>query len=92
MDMMRLTASLEEQMGVRVNCLCPGWVDTPTSRKGRAGMTPEERRKLVPSVLLQPEEIAGAVVMFLKDDSMSGRVMIWREGEPWQIVPPDAAY
>ncbi|MBA2713382.1 MAG: SDR family oxidoreductase [Rubrobacteraceae bacterium] len=92
---MRLTASLatlEEQMGVRVNCICPGWVDTSASRQGRAEMTPEERRELVPSVLLQPEEIAEAVVMFVEDDSMAGRVMIWREGEPWQIVPPDAPY
>jgi NAD(P)-dependent dehydrogenase (short-subunit alcohol dehydrogenase family) len=91
----RLTASLatlEETMAVRVNCICPGWVDTPASRRSRAEMTPEERERLVPSVLLQPEEIAEAVVMFVEDDSMAGRVMIWQEGEPWQIVPLDAPY
>lgn len=55
-------------------------------------MTPEEREKSVPSILLQPEEIAEAVVMFVEDDSMAGRVMIWQEGEPWQIVPLDAPY
>jgi NAD(P)-dependent dehydrogenase (short-subunit alcohol dehydrogenase family) len=56
----RLTASLvtlEERMGVRVNCICPGWVDTPASRRSRAEMKPEERERLVPSVLLRPEEI-----------------------------------
>ena len=91
----RLTASLatlEERMGVRVNCICPGWVDTPASRHSRAEMTPEERERLVPSVLLRPEEIAEAVVMFVEDETMAGRVMIWQEGEPWQIVPPDAPY
>jgi len=91
----RLTASLatlEERMAVRVNCICPGWVDTPASRRSRAEMTPEEREKLVPSVLLRPEEIAEAVVMFVEDDSMVGRVMIWQEGEPWQIIPLDAPY
>ena len=91
----RLTASLatlEERMGVRVNCICPGWVETPASRRSRAEMTPEEREKSVPPVLLQPEEIAEAVVKFVEDETMAGRVMIWEEGEPWQIVPPDAPY
>jgi NAD(P)-dependent dehydrogenase (short-subunit alcohol dehydrogenase family) len=91
----RLTASLatlKEQMGVRVNCICPGWVDTPASRRSRAQMTPQVRQELVPPVLLQPEEIAEAVVMFVEDESMAGRVMIWQEGEPWQIVPLDAPY
>jgi NAD(P)-dependent dehydrogenase (short-subunit alcohol dehydrogenase family) len=54
----RLTASLatlKERSGVRVNCICPGWVDTPASRCGRAQMTPQERKELVPPVLLAPE-------------------------------------
>jgi NAD(P)-dependent dehydrogenase (short-subunit alcohol dehydrogenase family) len=90
----RLTSSLatlKEQMSVRINCICPGWVDTPASRRGSAQMTPEEKKQLPPSIL-HPEEIAEAVAMFAKDEMMAGRVMIWPEGEPWQIVPLDAPY
>jgi len=55
-------------------------------------MTPQERNELVPPVLLEPEEISDAVVMFVEEVSMAGRVMIWQEGVPWQIVPLDAPY
>jgi hypothetical protein len=55
-------------------------------------MTPREREELAPPVILAPEEIAGAIVMFIEDESMAGRVMIWEEGTPWQIVPLDAPF
>jgi NAD(P)-dependent dehydrogenase (short-subunit alcohol dehydrogenase family) len=90
----RLTASLatlEGRMGVRVNCVCPGLVDTPASRRERTRMTPEEREGL-PPVPLRPEEIADAVLMFVEDETMVGRVMIWREGEPRRLVPPSSPY
>src|ERR687895_516625 len=76
----RLTASLatlKGRMGVCVNCVCPGLVDTPASRRERARMTPEEREGL-PPVPLRPEEIADAVLMFVEDETMAGRVMVWR--------------
>ena len=47
---------------------------------------------MVPPVILQPEEIADAVVMFVENETMAGRVMICDEGEPSQIVPLDAPY
>jgi NAD(P)-dependent dehydrogenase (short-subunit alcohol dehydrogenase family) len=36
-------APLRDTMAVRANCLCPGLVDTPASRRSRARMTPAGR-------------------------------------------------
>lgn len=91
---MRLTASLgslRDHLGIRVNCICPGFVDTPSSQRERAAMTAAEQASL-PPVLLRPEEIAAAVVYFAADDTLGGRVMLWQEGRPWQMVPVDAPY
>jgi hypothetical protein len=30
--------------------------------------------------------------MFVEDELMAGGVIIWKEGEPWQIVPLDVPY
>lgn len=53
-------AYLKEEAGIRVNCVCPGWVETPAVRRALAGMTEEERaaQDMPPSdILMQPEEI-----------------------------------
>jgi len=42
--------------------------------------------------LIQPEEIADAVLMFIRDDTLAGRVMVWPDGEPWRLVPVGARY
>ncbi len=94
----RLTAALahlKEELGIRVNCMCPGWVETPAVQRALATMTPEEQARLPfppPQTLIQPGEIAEAVLMFVRDDALAGRVMVWPDGETWQLVPPDARY
>lgn len=87
--------SLNGTLGIRVNCICPGWVETEAVQRSLATMTPEEIEQLSvppPPVLIQPEEIADAVVMFIQDDILAGRVMVWPDGEPCQLVPVDARY
>ena len=84
----RLTACLaplREEFGVRANCICPGLVDTPASRRSRARMTPAERVALPPA--LTPADIAAAAMEFLADDSLAGRIMVCRGGEPRHLLP-----
>jgi NAD(P)-dependent dehydrogenase (short-subunit alcohol dehydrogenase family) len=88
-------AGLKEELCVRVNCICPGWVETPAVRQALARMTEEERMAQSmppPAVLIQPEEIADAVVMFVRDDTLAGRVMLWPDDEPQRLVPVDALH
>jgi NAD(P)-dependent dehydrogenase (short-subunit alcohol dehydrogenase family) len=83
-------APLHERFGIRVNCICPDWVDTPMSRRSRARMTPEEEAAVVPQGILAPEEIADAAVELIRDDTLAGRVMCCWCGEPRSLLPvPD---
>jgi NAD(P)-dependent dehydrogenase (short-subunit alcohol dehydrogenase family) len=89
---MRLTAALGflQEEGIRVNCICPGWVETPAVKQYLATATAEELEALdfpPPAVLIQPEQIANLVIMFIRDDTLSGRVLLWPDGEPWRLVP-----
>ena len=38
----RFTAALADHGGVRVNCVCPDWVDTPAVQRSLAEMSPED--------------------------------------------------
>ena len=80
-------ASLHDELNIRVNCICPGWVDTPMSRRTITAMPAERRATAVPPVLSSPEEIADAVVALIRDDALAGRVMLCFEGQPRELVP-----
>ena len=88
----RLTTALGylREEGIRVNCICPGYVETPAVRRMLDTMPVEEQRSLSfppPNVLIQPDQIAGVVLEFIEDETLAGRVMVWADvGQP-HLVP-----
>jgi 3-oxoacyl-[acyl-carrier protein] reductase len=87
----RLTTTLHwmsAQEGIRVNCLVPHWIGTEHIKAVVASMTLEQRKaRLVPEVLIEPEEIAGAVLTLATDESLAGRVLVWFGGQPPRLIP-----
>jgi NAD(P)-dependent dehydrogenase (short-subunit alcohol dehydrogenase family) len=84
-------AALHQRNNIRVNCICPGWVDTPMSRRARAETPDDEWRAFAPAVMLRDEDIAEGVVAFINDEALAGRVMLYFEaGKPWRLLPVTA--
>jgi len=79
-------APLGPRLGIRVNCICPDWVDTPMTHRTRASLSAEAWRAIAPSVMTQPEEIADAVAEIVSDDTLAGRVMLCVGPKPWPVL------
>jgi len=84
-------AFLKDQHGIRVNCICPGWIDSAMSRRTRAEMTPAEWAAIAPKTMLSPDELAISVLRLLGDDRLAGRVMLHYEGERPRLLRRDRA-
>lgn len=68
---------LAESHGVRVNTVLPGMVETPILAKSGDGTTPAHWVEVLASRVakkLQPEDIADAVLYFVRDDSLAGEM------------------
>jgi NAD(P)-dependent dehydrogenase (short-subunit alcohol dehydrogenase family) len=86
-SVVRFTTALANHDGVRVNCICPDWVDTPAVQRSLAEMTAEERAAVPP--LVPPNEIAQIALDLIRDDSAAGRVVARFADEPGPRVVGD---
>jgi NAD(P)-dependent dehydrogenase (short-subunit alcohol dehydrogenase family) len=84
----RLTAALAPLADerIRVNCVCPDWVDTPAVQRSLAAMTPERRAQVPP--LVSAEEIAEIVLELVSDDALAGRIVVRFADEPGPRLLP----
>ena len=69
----RSLAYLALESGIRVNAICPSYVDTPLVR--RSGDERVEAMALQVGGILQPEDIAEGVIELVEDDSRAGAIM-----------------
>ena len=81
---------LKLEADIRVNCVCPGVVDTPMVRYDDRNLTPEEkaaRNALLNTMpLMAPETIAEAVLQLITDESLNGVAMAVTYGRPPRLV------
>ncbi len=87
----RALAFLKDEAGIRVNCVCPSFVDTQLPRRRLESMPPAERERweavLTRMPMLAPSEVAEAVLALVRDESLAGEAMAVMYGQPRRLVP-----
>lgn len=53
----------------RINCVCPGWVDTKATKEMHEAYKKEEIEKIIMKRFAQPEEIASAVYFLASEEA-----------------------
>lgn len=69
----RSLAYLAEECNVRVNAICPSYVDTPLVRSAGDDEVAEVSRQV--GGIMQPEDVALGLVELVEDDSRAGAIM-----------------
>ncbi|HEY5625442.1 MAG TPA: SDR family NAD(P)-dependent oxidoreductase [Dehalococcoidia bacterium] len=77
---------LRPEANIRVNCVCPGVVDTPMVRQVRDNADPKAREQaeaiLASMPMIEPRTIAETVLELIRDESANGRAMAVTYGRP----------
>ena len=88
-------AFLEDEANVRVNCICPGWVETEKVKEALAHTSEEQRSAQPfppPAAPIHPDELAEAVLGLVRDETLAGRVMVWPDGQRPRLLPTGSAF
>jgi NAD(P)-dependent dehydrogenase (short-subunit alcohol dehydrogenase family) len=83
--------SLAETHRIRVNCICPDWVEIERMRAERLALGEEAWAQAAPTRLVQPEEIAEVALLLVRDESLAGRVVLCPHDGAWGVVPLEEA-
>lgn len=88
----RALAPLKDEANIRINCVCPGVVNTPLVMHGVADMTPEAKKQWEQVInampMIPPEDVAQGVVELIVDDDANAYAMGIIYNQPHRIVPP----
>ena len=87
----RLSAALGSlgHEGIRVNCICPDWVEVEAMRARRLELGEEEWAKIAPTRLVQADEIAEVALLLACNETLAGRVVLCPHDGPWGLIPLD---
>jgi len=91
----RSLAFLKEEANIRVNCICPTFVDTALPRRRLASMSAEERTRweaaLARMPMIEPSEVANVILDLVRDDDLTGQAIAVTYGQPSRAIPPPLA-
>jgi NAD(P)-dependent dehydrogenase (short-subunit alcohol dehydrogenase family) len=91
----RALAFLKDEANIRVNCICPSFVDTPLPRRRLQAMSGDERAgweaALTRVPMFTPAEVADLVLDIIHDDTMAGQAFAMLYGQPHLAVAPPIA-